>query len=81
MTSRPVRVEKEKIELLLAALAQSARLEFAALVAPWGTRMHAVISLLACLELAKRGTLRMRQSLPFTPLWVYRESGAQPAEA
>lgn len=68
--SRPVRIE-EKIELLLAALAESARLEFAALVAPWGTRMHAVVSLLACLELAKRGALRLRQRLPFTPLWVY----------
>lgn len=79
VTSRPVRIE-EKIELLLAALGESARLEFAALVAPWGTRMHAVVSLLACLELAKRGALRMRQSLPFTPLWVYRQGAAAHAE-
>ena len=36
------------------------RVEFGALVAPWGTRVHAVMSLLACLELAKRSELRLR---------------------
>lgn len=69
--SRPVRIE-EKLELVRSALARSSRVEFAALVAPWGTRMHAVVSLLACLELARRSTLRLRQALPFAPLWIYR---------
>lgn len=68
---RPVRIE-EKIELVLGALRESRRVEFAALVSPWGTRMHAVVSLLACLELAKRSQVLVRQAAPFAPLWVYR---------
>jgi chromatin segregation and condensation protein Rec8/ScpA/Scc1 (kleisin family) len=36
--------------------------------------MHAVISLLACLELSKRSSLALRQSPPFTPLWVLRRA-------
>ena len=44
----------------------------AELVRPWGTRAHAVGSLLACLELAKRSLVRVRQSAPFSTLWVYR---------
>ena len=68
---RPVRIE-EKIDLVLAALQESRRVEFAALVSPWGTRMHAVVSLLACLELAKRSMVLVRQASPFAPLWVYR---------
>jgi segregation and condensation protein A len=68
---RPVRME-DKIDHVLFVLATSARVEFRTLVAPWGTRMHAVMSLLACLELAKRDRLRLRQGEPFAPLWVYR---------
>ncbi|HEU0079636.1 MAG TPA: segregation/condensation protein A [Longimicrobiaceae bacterium] len=68
---RPVRIE-EKMELVLEALRESRRVEFAALVSPWGTRMHAVVSLLACLELAKRSRVLVRQAAPFAPLWVYR---------
>lgn len=71
VTGRVVRIE-EKIEQVLEKLKQVARFEFDALVAPWGTRMHAVMSLLACLELANRNSLRLRQSGPFTSLWVYR---------
>ncbi len=70
-TGRPVRIE-EKMELVLGALRDARRVEFATLVSPWGTRMHAVVSLLACLELAKRSAVRVRQAGPFTPLWVYR---------
>jgi segregation and condensation protein A len=70
-TGRLVRLD-EKIEHVLAALRQDKRLEFSALVSPWGTRMHAVVSLLACLELARRSALRMRQAGPFAPLWLYR---------
>jgi segregation and condensation protein A len=71
VAGRPVRME-EKIDHVLLALAGNARVEFRALVAPWGTRMHAVMSLLACLELSKRRRLRLRQGEPFAPLWVYR---------
>jgi segregation and condensation protein A len=69
--TRPVRIE-EKIDLVLATLGRLRRVEFATLVSPWGTRMHAVVSLLACLELAKRHVLRLRQTEPFSPLWLYR---------
>jgi segregation and condensation protein A len=68
---RVVRME-EKIDLVLRALRASPRVEFGALVAPFGTRMHAVMSLLACLELSKRSSLVLRQASPFTSLWVYR---------
>jgi segregation and condensation protein A len=71
MRGRLVRVE-EKIDQIVQALSGSSRVEFSALVAPWGTRMHAVMSLLACLELAKRSTLTLRQVTPFAPLWLYR---------
>jgi len=72
--TRPVRIE-EKIDLVLATLGRLRQVEFAVLVSPWGTRMHAVVSLLACLELAKRNTLRLQQAAPFAPLWLHR---AQP---
>lgn len=72
----PVRVE-EKIDLVHSMLRDRTRIEFAALVAPWGTRMHAVVSLLACLELAKRSAVRIRQASPFTPLWVYRRKPSE----
>jgi chromatin segregation and condensation protein Rec8/ScpA/Scc1 (kleisin family) len=64
----------EKIEYVMDVLDHEARVEFARLVAPWGTRMHAVISLLACLELSKRSALALRQSAPFSPLWVMRRA-------
>jgi segregation and condensation protein A len=72
MVGRPVKID-EKIEQILVLLAERTRVEFSTLVAPWGTRMHAVMSLLACLELAKRSALRLRQSTPFAPLWLYRK--------
>ena len=78
IAGRPVRME-EKIDYVLAALGGALRVEFAALVAPWGTRMHAVMSLLACLELSKRSALRLRQREPFAPLWIYRGEEANDA--
>ena len=68
--SRQVSIE-EKIDHVMDMVARSPRVEFSALVAPWGTRMHAVMTLLACLELTKRSDLRLRQSKPFAPMWVY----------
>jgi segregation and condensation protein A len=62
----------EKIEEVLQMLRERKRLDFTALVSPWGTRIHEVMSLLACLELAKRSSLRLRQAAPFAPLWLYR---------
>lgn len=73
-----VRVEW-KIDLVLSALARSARVEFGSLVRPWGARPHAAAALLACLELAKRQQVRLRQTAPFAPLWVSRRHPAATA--
>ena len=68
---REVKME-DKIAEIMAALDRMRRVEFAQLVSPWGTRIHAVASLLACLELAKRSVVRVRQAGPFAQLWIYR---------
>jgi segregation and condensation protein A len=68
---RDVKIE-DKMDEIAAALHQSRRVEFAQLVLPWGTRIHAVASLLACLEMAKRSMVRVRQAAPFASLWIYR---------
>jgi segregation and condensation protein A len=73
---RLVRIE-EKMELIDQALEKSRRVEYAALVRPWGTRMHAIATVLACLEMAKRHLVRVRQSVPFAPVWIYR-GGQEP---
>ncbi|MGH7459070.1 MAG: segregation and condensation protein A [Longimicrobiaceae bacterium] len=71
-----IRVE-EKIEVVMKALAHRSRVEFGSLVEPWGSRPHAVASLLACLELAKRSTVSMRQASPFAALWIYKAGSKQ----
>jgi segregation and condensation protein A len=68
---REIKID-DKIHEILAALQLARRVEFADIVAPWGTRLHAVASLLACLELAKRSMVRVRQTAPFASLWIYR---------
>ncbi|MBW3572396.1 MAG: segregation/condensation protein A [Gemmatimonadetes bacterium] len=68
---REIKID-DKIHEILTALQQARRVEFAQIVAPWGTRLHAVASLLACLELAKRSLVRVRQASPFASLWIYR---------
>lgn len=74
VTGRPIKVE-EKMNEVVDALTERRRVEFAALVARWGTRLHAVATLLACLELGKRNVVRLRQNVPFDPLWIYRARG------
>jgi segregation and condensation protein A len=76
---REVRIE-DKMNEVVDALVERKRVEFAALVRPWGTRIHAVALLLACLELAKRSVVRMRQAEPFTSLWIYRAPRREEAE-
>lgn len=68
---RDVKIE-DKMDEIAAALHHARRVEFAQLVMPWGTRIHAVASLLACLEMAKRSMVRVRQAAPFASLWIYR---------
>jgi len=74
VTQRAVPMQ-EKIRLILDTLARMARVEFRRLVAPFGDRLHAVVTLLAGLELAKQHVLAMRQREVFAPLWFYRRNG------
>jgi len=74
VTPRAVPIE-EKITLILEALARMARVEFRELVAPFGDRLHAVVTFMASLELARRRSLAVRQSEPFSTLWLYRLNG------
>ncbi|HEX7119744.1 MAG TPA: ScpA family protein [Longimicrobiales bacterium] len=80
VTPRLVPIE-EKIELIVAALRRLARVEFHRLVAPFRDRMHAVVTFMASLELAKRRSLALRQSEPFAPIWLYRRNGSTPDAA
>ena len=68
---RPVKIE-DKMNEVVDALVERPRVEFNALVDKWGTRIHAVATLLACLELGKRSVVRLRQAQPFASLWIYR---------
>jgi len=77
VTQRAVPLQ-EKISLILDTLRRMARVEFRRLVAPFGDRLHAVVTLLASLELAKQHVLAMRQREVFAPLWLYRRNGKKP---
>jgi len=67
---RPVTVD-EKIELWFTALKRKAGVQFSKFIGRWKTRIHAVMSFLAALELAKRGRVRLRQERHFGNLWIY----------
>ena len=77
---REIKID-DKIHEIMGALEQSRRVEFHELVAPWGTRNHAVAALLACLELAKRSLVRVRQASPFAAVWIYRARREREKEA
>jgi segregation and condensation protein A len=68
---------EEKIGLIVHTLARLARVEFRRLVAPFGDRLHGVVTLLAGLELARQRELALRQSEPFATLWFYRRKEAK----
>jgi segregation and condensation protein A len=73
---------EEKVELILGTLARLTRVQFQELLRDHPDRTHAVATLLAALELARRRDLTLRQSEHFAPLWLFlREAtteGAQP---
>jgi segregation and condensation protein A len=71
VVTRPVTME-EKAVLILDALKQSTRVEFSKLVRGFRERSHGVMTLLAGLELSRRRLLLLRQTRPFTELWIYR---------
>ena len=66
---------EEKVELILDTLRRLSRVEFNELLADHPDKLHAVATLLASLELARRREVAMRQSKPFAPLWIYRRNG------
>jgi segregation and condensation protein A len=68
---RPVTVD-EKIDLWFRVLKEKTRVPFEWFMRRWRTRIHAVMSFLAALELAKRGRVRLRQDRHFGTLWIYR---------
>ena len=67
----------EKIGLLRGLLRKSRRVSFDKLFAPWGTRPHAVASLLACLELARRQAIRIEQTSVFGAIFVLRRKNSK----
>lgn len=77
VTTRTVAME-DKIVLILDTLRESTRVEFSRLVAGFRDRMHGVMTFLAGLELTRRRMLFLRQTRPFSELWIYRrdEDGA-----
>jgi segregation and condensation protein A len=71
VTQRPVTME-EKAVLILDALRESARVQFSKLLSGFRERSHGVMTFLAGLELTRRHLLFLRQSRPFSELWIYR---------
>ncbi|MGH7448270.1 MAG: segregation and condensation protein A [Longimicrobiales bacterium] len=76
VTLRTVPIE-DKIGLIVQTLARMARVEFSRLIAPFGDRLHSVVTLMAGLELAKRRQVAMRQSEPFAEIWLYRRKDVE----
>jgi segregation and condensation protein A len=71
VTTRKVTME-EKAVLILDALKDSTRVEFNRLLSGFAERSHGVMTFLAGLELTRRRILFLRQSRPFSELWIYR---------
>jgi len=71
VTQRSVTME-EKAVLILDALRQNARVQFSNLLSGFRERSHGVMTFLAGLELTRRRLLFLRQSRPFSELWIYR---------
>ena len=71
VTPRTVAME-DKIVLILDALRDTTRVEFTHLLRGFEEKIHGVMTFLAGLELTRRRLLFLRQSSPFTELWIYR---------
>ena len=71
---------EEKAVLILEALKNSTRVEFSRLVHGFRERSHGVMTFLAGLELTRRRMLFLRQTRPFSELWLYRRDAAAPDE-
>ncbi|HLU24995.1 MAG TPA: segregation/condensation protein A [Longimicrobiales bacterium] len=79
VVARAVPLE-EKIALIIETLERFARVEFRRLVRPFADRLHAVVTLMAGLELTRQRRVALRQREPFAPLWIYRRNG-KPSDA
>lgn len=66
---------EEKVDLILGTLQRMTRVEFQQLLEAHPNKLHAVATLTAALELARRREVAMRQSRPFAPLWIYPRNG------
>ena len=75
VTLRPVAME-EKVDLILDTLRRQTSVKFSSLVRPWVERAHAVMTFLAGLELGRRRSVRLKQSKPFSELWLFRADGS-----
>lgn len=62
----------QKTVLVSERLEEVERIEFRGLLTGFTGRAHVSATLLACLEMARRRLLRLRQLRQFSPLWVYR---------
>lgn len=79
VTTRTVTME-EKAVLILDALKTSTRVEFGRLMEGFKDRSHGVMTFLAGLELTRRRILLLRQTRPFSELWIYRRDDAPDGE-
>ena len=61
----------EKVSLLRRLIGRAKRVALDRLFRPWGTRAHAVAALLAALEMARQQVVRIEQTRPFSPIWLF----------
>ena len=61
----------EKVSLLRRLIGKAKRVALERLFKPWGTRAHAVAALLAALEMARQQVVRIEQTRPFSPIWLF----------
>jgi segregation and condensation protein A len=61
----------EKVSLLRRLIGKAKRVALDRLIKPWGTRAHAVAALLAALEMARQQVVRIEQTRPFSPIWLF----------
>ena len=73
VTTRTVSMQA-KVVLILDALKHESRVEFSRLMTGFQDRMHGVMTFLAGLELTRRQVLLLRQTRPFSELWIYRRN-------
>ena len=71
VTARTISMQ-EKVVLILDRLQDQSGIEFSRLLRGFGDTMHGVMTFLAGLELTRRRVLFLRQSEPFSELWLYR---------